>query len=99
MIQYAPINDITMTDEFSSDYDRAPVAVQKKLNKLVDLILEGHTLPNSLQPHQTYQDDLWIGYVNRDGQHWRLLFWYDEETETVIMHRLMTHERMNRYLD
>ena len=99
MINNVPIYDIEMTDEFYYDYDRAPVPVKKRINRLIEMIAEeGHLIP-SMNTRTTFREDgLWMGNVTQKRQAWRVLFWVDEDDGVVIFHRLMSHDKRDEYL-
>lgn len=96
MIGQAVVYDIEATEEFIEDVENAPISIQKKVDDLIRQTLDGKRLPNSISPHQSFKEDLWIGYVNRSNLHWRLLFWYEEQK--IILYRLLTHKEMNSIL-
>lgn len=100
MINHAIILDIEFDEQFVEDLNRRiPQQVKNKLEDVIRQILEHGRLPNSLNAHLAYREDLWIGYITRSNTHWRILFWYDDLEHILVFHRLVEHVEMDRYLD
>lgn len=98
MLSHVPVVDIRITDDFGYDFGDAPDRVQRRVNDLIEKVLEvGHFLP-SMNVHTTFMADMCIAYVTKNREHWRILFWYDEDNDTAIFHRLLTHVEMDKYL-
>ena len=93
------ITDIKFTKEFYNDYDVAPLQVKKAMDKLVRLILDGGKFPNSMNVHsaKSVYNDVYIGYVTRSGQHWRVLF--ETDTTYIVILRLLDHNEADKYLN
>ena len=93
------IKDIVFTEDALYDYTKAPGFVQKAMDKLVRLMLDGQQFPRSMNVHSaksTY-NDIYIGYVTRTRQHWRILF--ETDFEKVVVLRLLDHDQADHYLD
>jgi hypothetical protein len=97
MIQNTPIYDIYTTEDFIADYDSAPARIKRRIDRILYMILQISRLPNSIQAHQSFTDELWIGYVTTSRQAWRMLFWHNSEEDTITLHRLVTHDEMDNY--
>ncbi len=93
------IKDIQFTEAALKDYDYAPDYVQKALDKLIRLMLDGQTFPRSMNVHsaKSIYNEVYIGYVTRTRQHWRILF--ETDFEKVIVLRLLDHTQADRYLN
>jgi hypothetical protein len=92
------VTDLMFDVQFLDDVSHAPSNVQRKVNRIIDHILELQGVPNSLNIHQAFGEDVYIGYVTRKKQHWRVLLDYDFESGLVTFVRLLTHKEMDRYL-
>lgn len=90
------IRDIRFDDEFYLDYSDAPEQVQRAMDKLVRMIADSGQFPNSMAVHKAHKLDLWIGYVTRVRQHWRVLFTLGDDY--VTFYRLLDHPATNDYL-
>jgi hypothetical protein len=92
------IKDIRLTPQFYQDYDKAPSRVKEALDKLVRMILDTGQFPRSMQVHmaRSAYNDLYIGYVTRSRQHWRILFETDESLMVGV--RLLDHDKADQYL-
>ena len=90
------IRDIQFDEAFYVDYTDAPEQVQRAMDKLVRMMADSGNFPNSMAVHKAHKLDLWIGYVTRVRQHWRVLFTLNEDH--VCFNRLMDHQTTNDYL-
>jgi len=98
MTQYMNVHDISMTDDFSYDFDRAPDKIKKRINTLIEMILVSNRFPTSMHVRKAFKDELWMGNVTQNSQAWRVVFWIDESKHTIILHRLLTHDQRDEYL-
>lgn len=99
MINHIPISDITMTDEFMRDYDRAPEYVKGRINRLSEMMMVLEHFPTSMNVRPTYfADGLVMGNVTQRRQAYRVLFWIDQETGLVTLHRLLSHDERDKYV-
>jgi hypothetical protein len=95
-------DDIDIDQRFYKDWNKAPKYVHKAVDKIIRLTLESHTLPNSLNAHKVaskYVPDtyiLWIGYITKTKEHYRILFYAEEST--LVFYRLFKHDNMDIYL-
>jgi hypothetical protein len=95
---YTKIRDIQITEDFSYDYENAPRTIQKRVDKLVRMILEGGKIPPSMNPHKSAEEDseVWIGYVTVNKGSWRMLFQEDlTDVGIIILDRLVSHAEMD----
>lgn len=98
IVQYMPVRDVYFTNEFINDWERAPQRIKNKMDKLVDNIRIGGVFPTSMNVREAFKDDLYIGTVTQHNQAWRVLFWINEEDNTIMLHRLLTHDQRDHYL-
>lgn len=96
-IESTVFNDIRCSPQFIKEYDSAPTVVRRAVDKLIRLILDSGQLPNSMKVHKAEANsDVWIGYVTRTKQHWRVLFFAEENALSFV--RLIDHDEMNKEL-
>lgn len=89
--------DVRVEPEFFSDYDNAPPQAQKAVDKLLKTIGCTGRFPNGANIHRAAAtENLWIGYVTRNGQHWRVLF--SIHGSDIVFERLLSHDRMDQWL-
>jgi len=90
--------DIRVSEDFLIDYDTAPSHVIDMVDKLIRMILDSHAIPNSMAAHKVSSayHNLWIGYVTRTNEHYRVLF--HTEDSVIVFDRLFKHNDMNLYL-
>lgn len=91
-------DDIRVSEQFIKDYNTAPSHVMEAVDKLIRIILDSHALPNSMAAHKVASayHNLWIGYITRTKEHYRLLF--HTEGSVVVFDRIFKHDVMDTYL-
>lgn len=98
-VSSASIREINYSREFAKDLVCAPDDVLKKFYKLEEMVGSANRFPNSFRPHASGTADVYIGYLTRSGQHWRILFEHDNQNPmTVVFLRLVTHKSMDLIL-
>ena len=99
-VSSALIKEVKYSAEFLNDLEYAPNDVTKKFYKLEEIIDTSNRFPNSLRPHVSgTTEDIYIGYLTRSGQHWRILFEHNGQNPmTVVFLRLVTHKSMDLIL-
>ncbi len=92
-------SDLTISNQFYSDYVKAPKPVQIKVDRIIKMFSSSGKFPPSFNAHKalTTGTETWIGYVNRSREHWRILF-YVLENSMVEFDRLLDHDHMDHEL-
>lgn len=92
------IHDLHIEEDFIIDYGKAPLPIQDKVDWIIRFISDTGAFPNSFMAHKISASYVWIGYVTRSRQHWRILFEKDEYTNELYFMRLVTHQEMDKIL-
>lgn len=96
-ISHKHFRDITCSEDFYSDYDRAPEKIQQRITLITEIIAESGHIPNSMQAHKaSFVGDIWIAYVTTSKTAWRVLF--EVEGNVLVFSRLLTHRDMDNFL-
>lgn len=88
--------DVRVKPEFFDDYFRAPPHVQKAVDKFTNILACTGQFTNGMNIHRAAKlDNLWIGYITRSRQHWRVLF--SIEGSEIVFERLLDHDDADLY--
>lgn len=99
--------DFMFEESFMKDFDEVPEEAVKRVRKrveyYVDYFINGFkedgwaAFPNSLNAHTIEGTDVWIGYLTKSRQAWRVLFVIDDDD---ILHfwRLFNHKQMDTFI-
>lgn len=99
MISHVTVTDITMTDDFLRDYERSPKHIKARINRLIEMMAGLGKFPTSMRVRPTFLGSgLVMGNVTQKRQAYRVLFWLDENTGLVTLHRLLSHDERDEYL-
>lgn len=90
--------DIRIDEEFIVDYDYLPSEVRRVVDKYINVIAQTGWFPNNAHVHKArgLEDDIWIAYITRTKQHFRLLFYMNENE--FLFHRILKHDDMDIWL-
>ena len=90
--------DVLLEPTFFDDWEHAPPPIRKKLDKILHQIGKTGIIPAGMNIHKAAAiiPDIWIGYVTRTKDHWRVLFY--SEGEILTFHRLLNHAEASLYL-
>lgn len=92
----ARYKDVRVNTEFFDDYFRAPPHVQKAVDKILNILACTGQFTNGMNIHRAAaMENLWIGYITRSRQHWRVLF--SIEGSEIVLERLMDHDDADVY--
>lgn len=89
--------DVRIEPEFISDYDKAPSHAKKAVDKILKILGCTGQFPNSMRIHRAMAtENIWIGYVTRSRQHWRVMF--SIEGSDIVFERLLDHDDADQWL-
>lgn len=92
-----PVNTVRKKRQFVEDYKDLPRQVQKQVDRKVKLLAQTNTALPSFKAHRVKNSSLWIGYVNRGPNGYRILYQY-LSSGTLILERVLGHDDMERML-